>query len=149
MPTPNNIDLFPPKLLEDPTGRAHYIYAACKPITGQIYSDLPGRFVIPFTRGHNYVLIVYNYDSNAILAEPLKNRSGKAIVAAYEKLYNLLKSCGLTPRLQRLNNEAFIHIRQFLIKNDVDFQLALPHVHRRNAAERAIQTFKHHFISIL
>jgi hypothetical protein len=30
---------------------------------------------------------------------------------------------------------------------DIDFQLAPPHVHRRNAAERAIRTFKNHFIA--
>ena len=32
-------------------------------------------------------------------------------------------------------------------KNNLDFQLVPPHVHRRNAAERAIQTFKSHFIT--
>ena len=31
-------------------------------------------------------------------------------------------------------------------KNNVDFQLVPLHVHRHNAAERAIQTFKSHFI---
>ena len=30
-------------------------------------------------------------------------------------------------------------------KNEVDFQLVPPHSHRRNLAERAIQTFKNHF----
>jgi hypothetical protein len=30
---------------------------------------------------------------------------------------------------------------------DVDFQLAPPGVHRRNAAKRAIRTFKNHFIA--
>jgi hypothetical protein len=30
---------------------------------------------------------------------------------------------------------------------DIAFQLALPHCHRRNAAERAIHTFKNHFIA--
>ena len=29
----------------------------------------------------------------------------------------------------------------------VDFQLAPPHIHRRNAAERAIRTFKDHFLA--
>ena len=32
-------------------------------------------------------------------------------------------------------------------KNDVDFQLVPPHVYRLNAAERAIQTFKSHFLA--
>ena len=31
----------------------------------------------------------------------------------------------------------------------MEFQLVPPHMHRRNAAERAIHTFKAHFISIL
>jgi hypothetical protein len=29
----------------------------------------------------------------------------------------------------------------------VDFQLTPPHLHRRNATERAIRTFKNHFIA--
>ena len=32
---------------------------------------------------------------------------------------------------------------------NIDFQLVPPGVHRRNAAERAIRTFKNHFIAIL
>jgi hypothetical protein len=31
--------------------------------------------------------------------------------------------------------------------NDIDVQLLPPYVHRRNAAERVIQTFKNHFIA--
>jgi hypothetical protein len=33
--------------------------------------------------------------------------------------------------------------------NDVNFQLVPPHSHQRNAAKRAIQTWKAHFITIL
>ena len=32
-------------------------------------------------------------------------------------------------------------------KYEIDFQLAPPHMHRLNAAERAIRTFKNYFIS--
>jgi hypothetical protein len=31
--------------------------------------------------------------------------------------------------------------------NDIDFQLSPPHIHRQKAAERAIHTFKDHFIA--
>jgi hypothetical protein len=34
-------------------------------------------------------------------------------------------------------------------EENIDFQLAPPQVHRRNAAERAIRTFKNHFIARL
>ena len=32
-------------------------------------------------------------------------------------------------------------------KYEIDFQLAPPHIHRRNAADRAIVTYKNHFMS--
>jgi hypothetical protein len=53
--------------------RTHYIYAAIvdssnDTTTGQIFSDLTGRFPITSSKGNNrYTLIIYDYDSNAIL----------------------------------------------------------------------------------
>jgi hypothetical protein len=37
-------------------------------------------------------------------------------------------------------------LNNFFTANDVDYQLVPPHCHRRNAAERAIRTFKEHFV---
>jgi hypothetical protein len=37
-------------------------------------------------------------------------------------------------------------LKHFFTANDVEYQLVLPHCHRRNAAERAIRTFKEHFV---
>ena len=52
--------------------------------------------------------------------------------------------------LQILDNEAITEYKR-IIKSDlgVGYQLEPPHIHRRNAAERAIRTFKAHFLSIL
>ena len=52
--------------------------------------------------------------------------------------------------LQILDNEAITEYKR-IIKSDlgVGYQLEPPHIHRRNAAERAICTFKAHFLSIL
>ena len=38
------------------------------------FSDLTGRFPHKSTRGHEYVFVLYHYDSNAIFAKPVKNR---------------------------------------------------------------------------
>ena len=37
-------------------------------------------------------MILYDYDSNAILAEPIKNRQAESILAAYEKMHKLLET---------------------------------------------------------
>ena len=93
------------------------------------------------------MLILYDQDSNYIHVEPMSSRSGKDILAKCKKGFGLFTSRGLTPLLQRLDNEASTVLQQFLRDQDVDFQLVLPNVHRQNAAERAIRTFKNHMIA--
>jgi hypothetical protein len=49
------------------------VYVKAKEATGQIYTDQTGRFPITSSRGNKYIMILYNYESNDILAEPLKS----------------------------------------------------------------------------
>jgi hypothetical protein len=56
---------------------------------------------------------------------------------------------GFKPQLQKLDNEAFKALKRSIRDKGIDYQLVPPHAHRRNAAERAIQTFKNHFIACL
>ena len=51
--------------------------------------------------------------------------------------------------LHILNNEASYSLKQSLLKNKTKHQLVPPHLHRRNAAKRAIDKFKAHFITCL
>jgi hypothetical protein len=41
-------------------------------VTGQIFSDPTGRFLTPSSKGNSYLLVVYDYDSNMIFAEPMQ-----------------------------------------------------------------------------
>jgi len=43
-----------------------------------------------------------------------------------------------------MDNEASADIKYALTKENITYQLVPPHNHRRNAAERAIRTFKNH-----
>jgi hypothetical protein len=127
--------------------RTNNIYADCRAITGNIGSDQTGRFIAPSTRGNNYLFILYNYDSNSIQAEPIPNRKKESIKAAYKKILRLLQRRGLHPQLHGLDNEASQLLKDFIPEEDIEFQLTPASLHRRNWAERAIQTFKNHFIS--
>jgi hypothetical protein len=129
--------------------RTHHCYAAIVDPSGQIYTDLTGRFLLPSSTGNNYMLVLYDYDSNMIWAEPIKNRTAPVILNAYKKLHKMLCRAGLRPKLQRLDNECSDLVKEYMRDEHIDFQLAPPGVHRRNAAERAIRTFKNHFISTL
>ena len=48
-----------------------------------------------------------------------------------------------------LDNECSSEFKNAIKENEMSYQLVLPHDHRRNVAEKAIQTFKHHFVSVL
>jgi hypothetical protein len=69
------------------------------------------------------------------------------MVHAFDLLIKYLIIRGLKPSLQHLENEASLAIRNYLKKQGIDYQLAPPHIHRQNNAEREIQTFKNHFIA--
>ena len=95
------------------------------------------------------MLTLFDYGSNSIHVEPMPLRSRYQIVLAYQRAYWLLVLRKLCPKLQKLDNEcsaAFIH---YLDEEAVEFQLSLPQLHRRHAAERAVRTWKTHFIAIL
>jgi hypothetical protein len=118
-------------------------------LKGLICNDLPGRFPFVSSRGHNYIFILYDYDSNAILAEPIKSRQTEHLIQGYEACYKRLKRAGITPILQRLDNEISKELIHCIERKQLKYQLAHAYDHRNNLAERAIQTFKAHFISVL
>ena len=58
-----------------------------------------------------------------------------------------LKLRGEQPLLYILDNEILQDLRKVFLKNKVDFQLVPPRIHRQNAAERTIRTFKNPFLA--
>jgi hypothetical protein len=115
--------------------------------TGKSYSDLTGRFPTVSEMGNLYVLVLYTQDDNAILVEPLKNRSEAEQLKAYTTLLTRA-SKGSALSLHWMDNEASAGLKDLLrTQFNLKYQLVPPHIHRRNAAERAIRTFKNHFIA--
>jgi hypothetical protein len=134
---------------ESPNERTHHVFAAVYDTTGEIATDQTGKFPTTSIRGHKYVLILYDYNSNSILAETMRNCSDTEHLRAYNSLHQHLVERGFKPQLQKLDNEASKALKRSIRDKGIDYQLVPPHAHRRNAAERAIRTFKNHFIACL
>jgi hypothetical protein len=77
----------------------------------------------------------------------MKSRSASEWVKAYDSIHQELTVKGFKPKLKTLDNEASTALKNFFIANNIAYQLVPPHCHRRNAAERAIRTFKEHFVA--
>ena len=67
-----------------------------------------------------------------------------------KKIMQRLRDNKITVDLQILNNEASAEYKRAIKEKwNANYQLVPPNTHRSNAAERAIHTFKAHFISKL
>ena len=55
-------------------------YLQTDEFTGKVSTDQTGRFTITSSRGSKYLMVLYDHDSNAILAEPLTSRSKQELI---------------------------------------------------------------------
>ena len=134
----------PPEILTEQT---HQLFLKVAECSSKIFTDQTWRFHITSSHGYKYIMIAYDYDSNNILADPIKSRTSLHIKDAYQKMSKLLCSRGLTPRTHVLDNGCSKVLKEYTEEENETFQLVPPHLHRQNDAERAIQTFKNHFIA--
>ena len=81
------------------------VYMRPVEVSGQIFSDQTGRFPGVSIRGNRSVMVLYYYDSNAILTEPLKNNMTSELVIAQTRLTQYLLYCVLNPMALRIYNE--------------------------------------------
>eukprot|EP00804_Cyclotella_cryptica_P029865 CCRYP_010777-RA/>CCRYP_010777-RA protein AED:0.22 eAED:0.28 QI:0/0/0/1/1/1/4/0/696 len=114
-----------------------------------VYTDQTGRFPHASSRGNRYQMILYHTDSNSIWVEPTKNRTEGELILACTRALARMQSCGLSPKHQVLDNEASTAYKQAILNSGMTYQLVPPDDHRRNVAEKAIQTWKDHFIAVL
>ena len=77
----------------------------------------------------------------------MENSTDKEFIRVFQYLYGRLTTRGVKHNYMRLDNESPPAFQALLKDNCIDCQLALSGMHIRNAAERAISTFKYHFIS--
>ena len=108
-----------------------------------MYTDPTGRFLVPSTKGNKYTLCGYDYDSSYVFAEPMKNRKKASQIKAVTTIIQNLKAAGLRPTFHILDNEVSTDLIEFLETDEnITVQLAPAGCHCKNAAERAIRTFK-------
>jgi hypothetical protein len=124
----------------------HLVYAVVAN-QAQLYTHLTGKFPVRSSKGNSYVMLCYIYDCNYIKVAPMESSSASEWVNAYCSIHQELTSKGFKPKLQTVDNEASTALKNFFTAQNIDYQLVPPHCHRRNAAERAIRTFKEHFVA--
>ena len=72
-------------------------------------------------------MVLYNYDSNAILAERCRSRTAMGLETAYDKLYYRLTKAGIVLVMQRIDNEVSKVLIESIESKGLKYQLASPH----------------------
>ena len=117
--------------------------------TNTIFSDQTGAFPVISSRGYLYIMFVYVYDINAILMRCLKTKAGAEHLQTFKDVHALLLRRGIQTKYCRMDNECSAPIKKNIKDENMELQLTPPQMHRRNWAERAIQTGKAHLIAVL
>jgi hypothetical protein len=79
-------------------------------------------------------MILYDYDSNSIMAQPIKDRTAPELLRAFQVMEQKLVAHGLKPKLMKLDNKASKLLKMYLHQQNITFQLVPPYSHRQNAA---------------
>jgi hypothetical protein len=74
--------------------KTQFVYAATI-YAVQIYTDQTGKFPVVSSQGNTYIMILYDYDSNAILAKPIKDRTAPELLKAFQVMEQELVARGL------------------------------------------------------
>ncbi len=84
-----------------------------------------------------------------IHVEPLPSRTTAHLCAAYLSTYQFFRNLGHKLKIQILDNKKSPALLDFFTSQLITYHFVPPDNHRTNNAERAIQTFKRHFLSVL
>jgi hypothetical protein len=95
-------------------------------------TDQTGRFPVVSSKGNKYIMILYDYDSNAILAQPIKNQTAPELLKAFQVMEQEVMATGLKLKLMKLDNEASKLLKTYLHQQDITIQLVPPYSHIRN-----------------
>jgi len=114
-----------------------------------MFTDQTGKFPYLSSRGNRYQMILYHVDSNSIWVECTKNKTEGEMILARSRALIRMRACGIIPKRQVLDNEASKAYKQTIKESGMEYQLVPPDDHCRNIAEKAIQTWKDHFIATL
>jgi hypothetical protein len=96
-----------------------------------------------------YIFVAYVYDLNAIIVCAMPYRTDASMITAFTEVITILKAGGYQPALNVMDNECSAAVKKYIKSENINIQLVPLHNHRVNAAERAIATFKEHFIAAL
>jgi hypothetical protein len=133
--------------LPDPSPPDNLMYSRTCTLENALHADAAGRFPHISSRGNQYILITVYH--GYIHGEIMTSRTSASYVTAYTSSVDFFRSKGHIVSHIKLDNEISGALQTYFGTSKLIVERVPPNNHRTNRAERAIRSFKNHFISIL
>ena len=118
-------------------------------VRGRAHSDATGALPVRGRSGALYQIVFFHEDSNFIHIEVSKSRKGPDLLASLQRAIKFFTARGVPPLIIRMDNECAKDTKSWLATTPTQLELTPVSQHRTNKAERAIGTWKDHFIATL
>jgi hypothetical protein len=113
------------------------------------HADAAGPLPLRSRSNALYQIIFYHEDTNFIHVETSNSRSGPDLLKALQNAIKFYNDRGASSKLIRMDNECSKLTKEWVKNESMELELTPVSIHRRNKAERAIRTWKEHFIATL
>ena len=90
---------------EPPVSRTKTVQITVVEPIDLLETDLTGCFPTISSRGYNYIIVCYIFDTNGIVVRPMKNRSVAEHIRVYNEIFGYLEKLGLRPAVHKMDNE--------------------------------------------
>lgn len=117
--------------------------------SGRTHADATGPLPMRARSNALYQIIFYNEDTNYIHVETSTSRGGPELLAALQRAVKFFNDRHISIEIIRMDNECSKLTKDWIHKETMTLELTPVSHHRTNRAERAIRTWKDHFIAVL
>ena len=125
------------------------IFIALYKTRDTIYTDQTEKFLHTSSRGNNYKIVIHEIDGNSTWVKTIKNKTKGEMINARQRVLLRMKLQGIIPLHQIPDNETPQAYKDEICDTGMTYQLVPTYDYCRNIADRAIQTWKNHFVSVL
>ena len=116
--------------------------------TPRLFIDSTGGFIEDTTQVW-YDLVMFSDTANYIHVESMDNRNAGTYEQAFNDGLKFFRDRDIPINILRLDNEQSSLVSAICVRNKIKLELVPPGNHRSNTAERAIDTWKSHKISMM
>jgi hypothetical protein len=105
------------------------IYMSIRDTTELAYTDQTEPFQVVSSKGHKYIMVLVDIDSNCIAMEPMHSKETQELINIYNTIMDKLTSSRIKPTKQILDNEAPKEYLKAIEDQQLTWELVPPHNH--------------------